>query len=145
MRINLNKCVIGQKLVSKHGMVLTYLGKNKGNHTKLWPHMVKYPDGGTGSRTTDGFVYTNPKSRLPADHDIVTIIPLDAASPKTMKFSLTLDVEIDPRGVAEVELKSYLYNMVTTAIENGTLLGNSAATMEHYTLSVRRIHQKKIS
>jgi len=67
--INLNNAKSGQKLLSKHGMVLTYLGKN---NDLIYPHLVEYPDGGTGSRTDDGFVYKN--ARLPGDHDIVEIL-----------------------------------------------------------------------
>lgn len=71
--INLNECKPGQKLRSKHGMILTYIGKH---HDAKWPHEVQYPDGGCGTRTDDGFVYSNPTSRMEHDQDIVEILPL---------------------------------------------------------------------
>lgn len=70
--IDLNTCKAGQRLKSKHGLILTYLGKMPVGH--YYDHEVYYPDGGRGTRTNDGFVYRNEKSRLPTDHDIVEIM-----------------------------------------------------------------------
>ncbi len=70
--INLNDCKPGDKLKSKHGLILTYVGR-KGPHP--FPHEVEYPDGGYGSRTNEGFVWSNPKCRNDYDHDIVEILP----------------------------------------------------------------------
>lgn len=71
--IDLNTCVAGQKLKSKHGLILTYVGKlPAGNY---FDHEVKYPDDSQGTRTNDGFVFR--KNRMDADHDIVEILPLD--------------------------------------------------------------------
>jgi len=72
--INLNTCKPGQKLRSRHGMILIYIGKNIKPWHSAWPHKVEYPDKSYGSRTDDGFVYKNPSSRLSTDHDIVEIL-----------------------------------------------------------------------
>ena len=74
MTVDLNTCVKGQKLRSKHGMILTYVGPS-GN--SFYPHEVRYPQGGYGSRTHDGFTFSNPSKRLEEDNDIVEILPLD--------------------------------------------------------------------
>jgi hypothetical protein len=71
--IDLRNCRAGQKLISKHGVILTYVGPTKeGNY---YDHIVKYPDGSLGSRIHDGHVYRNEDKRLPEDHDIVEILP----------------------------------------------------------------------
>lgn len=70
--INLNQCVPGQKLKSKHGMILTYVGRN--NNWVDYPHDIKYPNGAPGTRTDEGYVAKiNP---LPEDEDIIEILPL---------------------------------------------------------------------
>jgi hypothetical protein len=67
--VDLNTCVPGQRLLSKHGWILTYVGKaNLGRHT------VKYPDGVLASRTDDGYVSSMPEDRREQDHDIVEIL-----------------------------------------------------------------------
>lgn len=72
--IDLRTCKPGDKLLSCHGMILTYKGPS-GN--KKWPHLVEYPDGSDGTRTDDGFVISNPKMQLPRDHNIVKILGQD--------------------------------------------------------------------
>ena len=72
--INLNDCEPGDKLISKHGEVLTYIEKSEDPRDARFPHIVKYSDGSRGSRTDDGFVYSRPESRLDADHDITEIV-----------------------------------------------------------------------
>lgn len=67
--INLNNCKPGQKLKSKHGMILTYVKKDDDLN---FPHWVQYPNGSMGSRTDDGQVFM--KNKLPEDHDIVEIL-----------------------------------------------------------------------
>lgn len=70
--VDLNQCKPGDKLRSKHGMILTYIRKlPKGSY---YSHQVKYPSGALGSRTNDGYVMCNPDKRLKSDHDIVEII-----------------------------------------------------------------------
>lgn len=73
MKIDLNTCVKGQKLKSKHGLILTYVGKLPPEN--YYQHKVKYPDGSFGTRTDDGMVFKN--KPLPEDHDIVEILPLE--------------------------------------------------------------------
>lgn len=75
--IDLRTCKPGQKLKSKHGLILTYVAHETDSNYP-WKHRVRYPDGGIGSRTDDGFVMNHPASRLDADHDIVEILPMDA-------------------------------------------------------------------
>lgn len=76
--IDLRTCKPGDKLRSKHGLILTYIGLDESR--PLWPHRVKYPDEppfgrqSEGSRTHDGFVMSNPNKRLESDHDIVEVI-----------------------------------------------------------------------
>lgn len=67
--VDLTKCKPGDKLRSKHGLVLTYVGPNNGDY----PHTVKYPDGNYGTRTNDGFTFRT--KRMDSDHDIVEVIP----------------------------------------------------------------------
>lgn len=82
--IDLRTCVPGQKLRSKHGAILTYVGLSVMAHEQKWPHRVKYPNEAPfgkdsyGFRTHDGFVMANPNKRLESDHDIVEILPLES-------------------------------------------------------------------
>ena len=73
--VDLRECKAGDKLVSKHGLILTYVRALP--EGAYMDHEVQYPDddeygGGIGTRTHDGFVYR--KSRLETDQDIVEII-----------------------------------------------------------------------
>lgn len=70
MSIDLRECVKGQKLLSKHGMVLTYVGPLPDND--YYDHEVRYPGGGRGSRTHDGLTFKS--NRMDSDHDIVEIL-----------------------------------------------------------------------
>jgi len=70
MTVDLNTCLAGDILVSKHGMLLVYKGKMPpGSYHE---HEVLYIDGSRGSRMSDGYVYKN--QRLPEDHDIESIV-----------------------------------------------------------------------
>jgi hypothetical protein len=73
--VDLRTCKPGDKLRSKHGMVLEYIGRTKYNdsYSSAYPHDVRYPDGSRGTRTNNGQVFC--VNRLPEDHDIVEIIP----------------------------------------------------------------------
>ena len=73
--VNLNECVSGQKLLTKHGTILTYIERLPEDH--YYDHKIQYPGGGYGTRTNDGFVYRTPVSRLPTDEDIIEILPLN--------------------------------------------------------------------
>ena len=68
--VDLRECKKGDKLVSKHGMILTYIGPLP--ESNYMDHEVKYPNGSFGSRTNDGFTFR--KDRRDTDHDIVEII-----------------------------------------------------------------------
>lgn len=74
MDIDLRKCVRGQKLKSKHGLILIYIRPLFG---EAFDHEIQYPNGAMGTRIHDGHTYRNPEKRRPEDHDIVEILPLD--------------------------------------------------------------------
>lgn len=78
--VDLNKCKPGDKLLSKHGIILTYVEKLPSR--SYYDHSVKYPDGSLGTRTNNGYVYKIPSKRLDSDHDIIEILPEDYGSPK---------------------------------------------------------------
>ena len=78
--IDLRKCRPGDKLLSKKGNVVTYLGNDSGNF--LWPHRIQYIDGGIGTRTNDGFVFS--ANRWPEDDDIVKILSPNPAQKETL-------------------------------------------------------------
>ena len=56
-----------------------------------------------------------------------------------MNYRLTLDVEFDPQGTTPADLKANLFQVVKDAMNNGTLTGETPATVEHYAFSVKRI------
>jgi hypothetical protein len=58
---------------------------------------------------------------------------------KPIKLRLTLDVEFDPQGMTVDRLKDHLYRVVRDATNNGTLTGDTPATVEHYTASVKQL------
>lgn len=75
MSIDLRNCKPGDQLISKHGLMLTYVRALP--EEDYFDHEVKYPNispyyGSTGTRTNEGFVFR--KNRLEDDHDIVEII-----------------------------------------------------------------------
>lgn len=74
MSVDLRNCVKGDKLISKHGMVLEYVGVTPTGH--YYDHFVQYPDGSKGSRTNDGSTYRNLSARLETDHDIVKVVKI---------------------------------------------------------------------
>ena len=74
--IDLRNCKPGQKLRSSQGWILTYVKPLEGGN--YYDHEVQYHDGSYGTRIHDGHVYRNPDKRLPEDHDIVEILPLDS-------------------------------------------------------------------
>lgn len=68
--VDLRECKKGDKLVSKHGLILTYVKPLP--ESDYMDHEVKYPNGSRGTRTHDGFVFR--KNRKDTDHDIVEVI-----------------------------------------------------------------------
>ena len=68
--IDLRNCKPGDKLISKHGKMLTYVAYYSGSH---WPHYVRYDDSGKiGSRTDEGYFFSDNRSYC--DDDIVEIL-----------------------------------------------------------------------
>jgi hypothetical protein len=57
---------------------------------------------------------------------------------KTINLCLTLNVEFDPQGVGEVELRKHLAQVVRDAVNNGTLTGETPATVENYDFSITK-------
>ncbi len=72
MDIDLRTCKVGQKLRTRSGMIVTYMGENDIRLRDMYPHKIKYPTGWYGSRCDDGFVFVN--DRRPEDEDIVEIL-----------------------------------------------------------------------
>jgi len=66
---------------------------------------------------------------------------------KLTKLRLTLDVDFDPQGLSTDELKANLRGIIHDAVNNGTLTGDSPATVEKYNFKVteRRSVKKPIS
>ena len=90
MSIDLRNCKPGDKLLSKHGLVLEYVKALPENH--YMDHEVRYPNeapyfGSTGTRTHDGFVFR--KSRLDTDQDITEI--LQNETPKVTSIQRTVE------------------------------------------------------
>ena len=74
MKVDLRECKTGDRLVSKHGVVLEYVSPLEDEND--YDHLVKYPNGSGGTRIHSGHVFRNPGIRLFEDHDIVQVIPL---------------------------------------------------------------------
>ena len=74
--IDLSKCVLGQKLRSTQGEILTYV-RALNPAKDYYDHEVKYPDGTLGTRINDGHEYRKFDKRRPDDHNIIEILPLD--------------------------------------------------------------------
>jgi len=64
---------------------------------------------------------------------------------KFLKLRLTLDVDLDPQGVSRKDLEYQLRQVITEASINGTLTGETAATVERYSVTItgRRPRKKK--
>lgn len=72
MSVDLRQCKPGDKLLTKQGTIMEYVGPNKTYFRKEYPHRVKYPNGAFGSRTDDGITFRF--DRRPEDEDIVEIL-----------------------------------------------------------------------
>ena len=71
--VDLRTCKAGDILISCNGMRLTYVSPTpEGNY---YDHIVRYPNGSTGTRIHDGHVMRNTDKRLKTDEDIVKILP----------------------------------------------------------------------
>lgn len=58
---------------------------------------------------------------------------------KLEHLQLILDVDIDPQGVPLEDLKRRVSQVVKDAVNNGTLTGDTPATVEHYYYEVNHI------
>lgn len=58
---------------------------------------------------------------------------------KTMEFRLTLNVAFDPQGETANDLKRRMCRVVKDALNNGTLTGDSGATVERFDFEVQQI------
>lgn len=72
-----------------------------------------------------------------------SVHPVDGKFMKTRKFRLILDVEIDPQGVPPVDLKHNLHHVVQDAMHNGTLTGETPATVELYKYTIKEVRPRK--
>jgi hypothetical protein len=61
---------------------------------------------------------------------------------KTIHLQLVLDVEFDPQGDTVQELTSKMNQVVRNAVNNGTLTGDSPATVEKHFYTVKEIKPK---
>ena len=59
--------------------------------------------------------------------------------PDVVRFQLVVDVEYDPNGVDPDVLQHNLTHMVDTAVGNGALTGDTAATVENWHYNVSRV------
>lgn len=73
---DMNQCKPGDKLVSCHGAIFTYIGIQE--CLAPFRHVVEYPDGGKGTRADNGKTYLN--CPLSVDHDIVGFAEPDHAN-----------------------------------------------------------------
>jgi hypothetical protein len=80
MNIDLRKCEIGQKLLLRNYEIATYLGTSEFSD---YPHRIRYPNGGEGTRCDDGSTYRFRK--LPDDPDVVEIYPMLTPKPENRR------------------------------------------------------------
>lgn len=59
-------------------------------------------------------------------------------SRKYLSYQLVLNVEFDPQGTTPAELEANLHQVVRDSVNNGTLTGETPATVETYNYSVTR-------
>lgn len=59
---------------------------------------------------------------------------------KTIKYRLTIEVEFDPAGTEETDLKHNLNRVVKDALNNGTLTGETPATVEGYSFKIEKLN-----
>ena len=64
---------------------------------------------------------------------------------KLTKLRLTLNLDLNPQGESVNTLKYGLNRVIQTAIDNGTLTGETEATVEHYSFTVTERRGKKHS
>ena len=76
--------------------------------------------------------------------ELKRILPINIKTP-LVKLRLVLDVDIDPQGINTSYLKTNLNRVVWHAVNNGTLTGDTPATVElyKYKVTVRRNKRPK--
>jgi hypothetical protein len=57
----------------------------------------------------------------------------------TEHYRLTLDVDINPAGETEEDIKFRLKQVIAYAMNNGTITGDSPSTVVHYQFTVEKI------
>lgn len=55
---------------------------------------------------------------------------------KTIKLKLILEIEIDPQGETKDTLIHNLHRIVRDAMDNGTVTGETPATVENYEVTI---------
>jgi len=71
-RINLNKCNVGDKLLTRDGEIVTYIGRSKLPYRAYQEkHLILYSNGDKELRNNEGFCIKNGKT----DGDIVKMPP----------------------------------------------------------------------
>ena len=58
---------------------------------------------------------------------------------KLTHLRLVLDVKFDPQGVTTKGLKHHVHQVIRDAVNNGTLTGDTPATVEWYDYSVKEV------
>lgn len=87
--VDLNKCKIGDTLISCHGEKLIYYKVEE--RGAPFRHRVLYSNGSGGSRSDDGRAFIN--RPLPSDHNIVEIRPLDRSGKHDAEIVNVSDLE----------------------------------------------------
>ena len=64
---------------------------------------------------------------------------------KLKHFRLVLNVSIDPQGETTLNLDRQLHRVVSNAVNNGLLTGNTPATVETYDYSIKQVRSVKKS
>ena len=72
MTVDLREAKKGDRLLTKHGTILTYVEPLPKNNN--YDHLVEYPHGALGTRIHDGHTFCNPDKRLEGDEDVVEIL-----------------------------------------------------------------------
>lgn len=71
-KVDMPKCVPGQKLLTSKGGIVKYIEHQP---EYPYPHKIEYQNGSFGGRTDEGWMYRT--APLPTDHDIVYIFPVE--------------------------------------------------------------------
>ena len=92
-KVDLTKCTPNQRLLTKNGKIVTYIGPSG---IPSFPHNIQFDDYSRGTRTNEGWVFE--KRPLPMDDDIIYIMDeykefIDTINPNSKNtFHFCLDV-----------------------------------------------------